>query len=71
MMPNQITKTLPPVCVTFEDSKGAVRTKQIITDKKVLIIGGYCKGSPDNPKFRLVYLPGLTIRRNHTPPGAG
>jgi integrase len=50
----------------------AVRAKQIIFDRKVLIIDGFCrrdgtrtiynkKGSPDNPKFRLVYLPELTL----------
>jgi integrase len=50
----------------------AVRAKQIIFDSKVLIIDGFCrhdgtrtiynkKGSPDNPKFRLVYLPELTL----------
>ncbi|GHV79794.1 hypothetical protein AGMMS49944_15850 [Spirochaetia bacterium] len=50
----------------------AVRAKQVIADKKVLIIDGFCKqngdrtiynktGSPDNPKFRLVYLPENTL----------
>jgi integrase len=50
----------------------AVRAKQIIQEKKVLIIDGFCKkngtrtiynktGSPDNPKFRLVYLPENTL----------
>jgi integrase len=50
----------------------AVRAKQIIFDRKVLIIDGFCrndgirtvynkKGSPENPKFRLVYLPELTL----------
>jgi integrase len=52
----------------------AVRAKQIIFDRKVLIIDGFCrhdgtrtvynkKGSPDNPKFRLVYLPELTLEK--------
>jgi integrase len=50
----------------------AVRAKQIIFDRKVLIIDGLCrydgtrtvynkKGTPDNPKFRLVFLPELTL----------
>jgi integrase len=52
----------------------AVRAKQIIFDRKVLIIDGFCRndgirtvynktGSPDNPKFRLVYLPELTLEK--------
>jgi len=49
-----------------------VRVKQIIFDRKVLIVDGFCKadgtrtaynkkGSPENPKFRVVYLPDLTL----------
>jgi integrase len=52
----------------------AVRAKQIIFDRKVLIIDGFCrhdgtrtiynkKGSPEDPKFRLVYLPELTLAK--------
>ena len=51
-----------------------VRAKQIIFDKKVLIIDGFCKsdgtrtnynkkGSPEDPKFRVVYLPDLTLEK--------
>jgi integrase len=50
----------------------AVRVKQIIFERKVLIVDGFCKmdgsrtlynkkGSPDNPRFRIVYLPDLTL----------
>jgi integrase len=50
----------------------AVRAKQIIFDRKVLIVDGFCrhdgtrtvyskKGSPEDPKFRLIYLPELTL----------
>ena len=50
----------------------AVRAKQVIADRKILIIDGFCKksgartvynktGTPDNPKFRLVYLPDITL----------
>jgi integrase len=50
----------------------AVRVKQIIFDRKVLIVDGFCKpagartiynkkGSPDNPRLRIVYLPDLTL----------
>jgi len=50
----------------------AVRVKQIIFDKKVLIVDGFCKksgertnynkkGSPDNPKLRAVWLPDYTL----------
>jgi integrase len=50
----------------------AIRAKQIIFDRNVLIIDGFCrqdgtrttynkKGSPEDPKFRLVYLPELTL----------
>jgi integrase len=49
-----------------------VRVKQIVFDRKVLIVDGFCKsdgtrtvynkkGSPENPKFRVVYLPDLTL----------
>jgi integrase len=52
----------------------AIRQKQILFDRKVLIVDGYCKqngdrtnynkkGSPDNPKFRIVFLPDMTIER--------
>jgi integrase len=52
----------------------AVRAKQLVIDAKVLIIDGFCKadgqrtvynktGSPDEPKFRLVYLPDFTVAR--------
>jgi integrase len=52
----------------------AVRAKQIIFDRKILIIDGFCKkdgrrtvynkkGTPDNPKFRLVYLPDITLAK--------
>jgi integrase len=60
------------LCLSRGMRIGEVRAKQIIFDRKVLIIDGYCrhdgtrttynkKGSPDNPKFRLVYLPELTL----------
>jgi integrase len=50
----------------------AVRVKQIIFERKVLIVDGFCKsggarttynkkGSPDNPRLRIVYLPDLTL----------
>jgi integrase len=50
----------------------AVRAKQIIFERRVLIIDGFCrrdgtrtvynkKGSPEDPKFRLIYLPELTL----------
>jgi integrase len=50
----------------------AVRAKQFIFDRKIIIIDGFCKkdgsrttynkkGTPDNPRFRLVYLPDLTL----------
>ena len=50
----------------------AVRARQFIFDRKVIIIDGFCKtdgsrtnynkkGSPENPKFRVVYLPDLTL----------
>jgi integrase len=50
----------------------AVRVKQIIFDRKVLIVDGFCKpsgtrtvynkkGTPDNPRLRVVYLPDFTI----------
>jgi integrase len=52
----------------------AIRAKQIIFDKKIIIIDGFCKrdgrrtdynkkGTPDNPKFRLVFLPDLTLNK--------
>jgi integrase len=52
----------------------AIRQKQLLFDRKVLIVDGYCKqngkrtnynkkGSPDNPKFRIVFLPDMTIER--------
>jgi integrase len=52
----------------------AVQAKQIIFERKILIVDGFCrrdgirtvynkKGSPDNPKFRLVYLPELTLEK--------
>jgi len=51
-----------------------VRVKQIIFDRKVLIVDGFCKqdgtrttynkkGTPENPKFRVVFLPDLTIEK--------
>jgi hypothetical protein len=50
----------------------AVRVKQIVFDRRVLIVDGFLKktgertnynkkGSPDNPKFRLVFLPDRTL----------
>ena len=50
----------------------AVRYKQINFDKKLLIVDGFCKkdgsrtvynkkGSPENPKFRAVWLPDYTL----------
>jgi integrase len=50
----------------------AVRVKQIIFERKVLIVDGFCKqdgrrttynkkGSPDNPRLRIIYLPDLTV----------
>jgi integrase len=52
----------------------AVRVKQIIFDRKVLIVDGFCKpsgvrtvynkkGTPDHPHLRLVYLPDMTLNR--------
>ena len=52
----------------------AVRAKQIIADKKIIIIDGFCKvdgtrtvynktGNPDNPRFRIVYLPDITLAK--------
>ena len=49
-----------------------IRLKQIIFDKKILIIDGFCKkngdrtvynkkGTPENPKLRVVWLPDFTI----------
>ena len=49
-----------------------VRARQFIFDRKVFIIDGFCKtdgsrtnynkkGSPENPKFRVVYLPDITL----------
>jgi integrase len=49
-----------------------VRPKQLIFDRKILIVDGFCrgdgtrtnynkKGSIDNPKFRLVFLPEMTL----------
>ncbi|MDR3336803.1 MAG: site-specific integrase [Treponema sp.] len=51
-----------------------IRRKQIIFDRKVLIVDGYCKqngtrtvynkkGTPDNPKFRIVFLSDLTLEK--------
>jgi integrase len=50
----------------------AIRRKQIIFDRKALIVDGFCKqngkrtnynkmGSPDDPKFRIVFLSDLTL----------
>jgi integrase len=50
----------------------AIRVKQIIFDRKVLIVDGFCKpsgirtiynkkGTPDNPRLRVIYLPDHTI----------
>ena len=50
----------------------AVRAKQIIFEHKVLIVDGFCKadgtrtnynkkGTPENPKFRVVFLPDMTL----------
>ena len=50
----------------------AVRVKQIIFERRVLIVDGFCKpsgertvynktGSPENPRLRVVYLPDLTL----------
>jgi integrase len=52
----------------------AVRAKQILFDRKVLIIDGFCKkdgqrtvynkkGTPEEPKFRLVFLPDRTLEK--------
>ncbi|MDR1576348.1 MAG: tyrosine-type recombinase/integrase [Treponema sp.] len=52
----------------------AIRVKQIIFDRKVLIVDGFCKpsgertiynkkGTPDHPHLRLVYLPDMTLNR--------
>jgi integrase len=52
----------------------AVRVKQIIFDRKVLIIDGFCKkdgkrtiynkkGTPDHPRLRSVYLPDFTLEK--------
>ncbi|MDR0524992.1 MAG: site-specific integrase, partial [Spirochaetaceae bacterium] len=49
----------------------AVRPKQILFERNALIVDGFCKedgsrttynktGSPDNPRFRIVLLPGFT-----------
>ena len=49
-----------------------VRAKQIIFDRQVLIVDGFCKddgartnynkkGSPENPKFRVIYMPEFTL----------
>jgi integrase len=54
-----------------------LRAKQLIFDRKILIIDGFCKkngtrtnfnkkGTPDDPKFRLVYLPDLTLNKMET-----
>jgi len=51
----------------------AVRTKQILFDKKALIIDGFCKkdgertvynkkGTPEHPKLRAVWLPDYTLQ---------
>lgn len=50
----------------------AVRYKQIILEKKILIVDGFCKkngnrtiynkkGTPENPKLRVVWLPDFTL----------
>ena len=50
----------------------AVRAKQILYDKKILIVDGFCKkngertahnkkGTPDDPKLRAVWLPDYTL----------
>ncbi|MDR0584002.1 MAG: site-specific integrase [Treponema sp.] len=52
----------------------AIRSKQLIFDKKILIVDGFLKkngtrtdhnkmGNTNNPKFRLVYLPEMTMEK--------
>jgi integrase len=52
----------------------AVRVRQILFDRKVLVVDGFCKrngdrtnynkkGSPDDPKFRVAFLPDFTLEK--------